>query len=141
MTRLAAIAALVLIAPAALAQESVPQVRIDREVGAAREMALEAGQNRLLLLSEQIGRIAVANPEVADLKVVTPNQVLLTAKGVGTTDLTLWDRENVPLVIALNVTRGPHARLSAITACRTHHGSRKLRGPPTRTTSVVDLSR
>ncbi len=80
-------------------------LRVDREVGAVREMALEAGQNRLLVLSEQIGRIAVADPAVADLKVVTPNQVLLTAKGVGSTDLTLWNRSNEPLVIALHVTR------------------------------------
>jgi pilus assembly protein CpaC len=80
-------------------------LRVDREVGAARELALEAGQNRLLLLSEEIARVAVANPEVADLKVVTPMQVLLTAKGVGNTDLTLWNRANQPLVISLQVAR------------------------------------
>jgi pilus assembly protein CpaC len=89
----------------AQAADAVPQIRIDREVGAARQMALEAGQNRLLILSEEIGRIAVANPDVADLRVITPIQVLLTAKGVGSTDLTLWNRNNVPLVIALGVTR------------------------------------
>lgn len=82
-----------------------PILRIDREVGAFREMVLEAGQNRLLVLSDEIGRIAVADPQVADLKVVTPTQVLLTAKGVGSTDLTLWTRGNDPLVIALRVTR------------------------------------
>lgn len=93
-------------APTAPQQAGAPvTLRIDREVGAVREMALEAGQNRLLVLSEQIGRIAVADPNVADLKVVTPNQVLLTAKGVGNTDLTLWTRSNDPLVIALRVTR------------------------------------
>jgi pilus assembly protein CpaC len=80
-------------------------LRVDREVGAARELALEAGQNRLLLLSEEIARVAVANPEVADLKVVTPMQVLLTAKGVGNTDLTLWNRANQPLVISLQVAK------------------------------------
>jgi pilus assembly protein CpaC len=68
-------------------------------------MALEAGQNRLLILSEEIARVAVANPDVADLRVITPNQLLLTARGVGSTDMTLWNRNNVPLVIALNVTR------------------------------------
>ncbi len=98
-------------APPAPAAQPPPQaaapitLRIDREVGAVREMVLEAGQNRLLVVSEQIGRIAVADPTVADLKVVTPNQVLMTAKGVGSTDLTLWNRANDPLVIALRVTR------------------------------------
>ncbi len=95
--------ALLLAAPA-IAQSTV-HLRVDREVGATRELALEAGQNRLLILTEEIGRIAVADPTVADLKVVTPTQVLLTAKGVGATDLTIWNRANQPLVIALQVTK------------------------------------
>ena len=88
---------------------STPTLAIDRELGAAREMVLEAGQNRLLVLSEQIARVAVADPTVADLKVVTPTQVLLTAKGPGTTDLTLWNKADQPLVIALQVARSVEA--------------------------------
>jgi pilus assembly protein CpaC len=84
-------------------------LRVDRELGAVREMSLEAGQNRLLVLSEPIARIAVADPNVADLKVVTPLQVLLTAKSAGTTDLTLWNKDNQPLVIALQVIRNVEA--------------------------------
>jgi pilus assembly protein CpaC len=70
-----------------------------------QQLAVDVGQNRLLLLSEEIARVAVADPNVADLKVVTPTQVLLTAKGAGTTDLTLWNRQNQPLVMALQVSR------------------------------------
>lgn len=84
---------------------AIPALRVDRSVGAESELALEAGQNRLLILSEEIARVAVADPGVADLKVVTPNQLLLTAKGVGSTDLTLWNQANEPLVIALQVAR------------------------------------
>jgi pilus assembly protein CpaC len=88
-----------------LAQDAAtPQIRIDREVGAARSLKLEMGQNRLLLLSEQIVRVSVAEPRVADLKVITPTQLLLTSKGVGVTDLTLWNRKDEPLVLALEVT-------------------------------------
>lgn len=88
----------------------VPSVlRVDREVGAVRETTLEVGQNRLLVLSEPIVRVAVADPNVADLKVVTPDQVLLTAKGAGATDLTLWNRENQAFVIALQVVRNVDA--------------------------------
>ena len=87
------------------AMGAVPQLRIDRSVGAGSELALESGQNRLLILSEEIGRVAVADPTVADLKVVTQTQVLLTARSAGTTDLTLWNRANEPLVIALQVTK------------------------------------
>jgi pilus assembly protein CpaC len=83
----------------------VPSLRVDRELGAVRDLQLQVGQNRLLMLSEPIVRVAVADPAVADLKVVTPTQVLLTAKGPGTTDLTLWNRADQPIVIALGVAR------------------------------------
>jgi pilus assembly protein CpaC len=86
-----------------------PQIHIDREVGAHKDLALEVGQNRLLILSEQIVRVSVAEPRVADLKVITPTQLLLTAKGVGATDLTLWNRRDDPFVIALRVGRNLEA--------------------------------
>lgn len=84
---------------------NVPQLRVDREVGAAKSLSLEVGQNRLLVLSEPIGRVSVADPKVADLKVITPTQLLMTARGVGTTDLTLWNKRDEPLVLALAVGR------------------------------------
>ncbi|MFL5305138.1 MAG: type II and III secretion system protein family protein [Polyangia bacterium] len=84
---------------------AVPAIRIEREVGAVKNLALETGQNRLLVLSEPIGRVSVADPRVADLKVITPMQLLLTSRGVGTTDLTLWNKRDEPLVLALQVTR------------------------------------
>ena len=82
---------------------STPAIHIDREVGAMKSLALETGQNRLLILSEPIGRVSVADPKVADLKVITPTQMLLTSRGVGTTDLTLWNKLDQPLVLALQV--------------------------------------
>ena len=84
---------------------AVPSIRIEREVGAVRNLALETGPNRLLILPEPIGRVSVADPRVADLKVITPVQLLLTSRGVGTTDLTLWNKHDEPLVLALQVTR------------------------------------
>jgi len=105
MTPLALLAAALLAAPAEEQVANPPPLRVDRELGAVRQMSLEAGQNRLLLLSEQIVRVAVADPSVADLRVVTPTQVLFTAKAPGATDLTLWNKDNQPLVIALQVAR------------------------------------
>ncbi len=94
-------------APAAAPEGASPTlpIRFEREPTSVRTLALEVGQNRLLLVSEEIARVAVADPNVADLKVITQTQVLLTAKGAGTTDLTLWNRDNRPLVMALQVTR------------------------------------
>jgi pilus assembly protein CpaC len=101
------LAALSIATPARAAEHatSPPAIRIDREVGAVKNLALETGQNRLLLLSEPIGRVSVADPKIADLKVITPTQLLLTSRGVGTTDLTLWNKKDEALVIALLVTR------------------------------------
>jgi pilus assembly protein CpaC len=97
-------------APAATGAASAPEtLRIDREVSAVKELALDAGENRLLVFSDEIARVAVADPEVADLKVVTPTQLLLTAKEVGKTDLTLWNRAGEPLVIALKVANNAEA--------------------------------
>ena len=52
-------------APPTAGAAAPPAIRIDRSVGAATELALEAGQNRLLLLSEDIARVAVADPAIA----------------------------------------------------------------------------
>lgn len=109
MTGLVTVLSALLAAAQGQAPASAATLRVDRELGAIREMALETGQNRLLLLSEQIVRVAVADPSVADLKVVTPTQVLLTAKNAGATDLTLWNRADQPLVIALQVARSVEA--------------------------------
>ena len=84
---------------------SLSEIRIEREVGAVQRLALEMGQNRLLVLSETIVRVSVADPKVADLKVITQTQLLLTSRGVGSTDLTLWNKRDEPLVMSLVVTR------------------------------------
>ncbi|MBC8134218.1 MAG: type II and III secretion system protein family protein [Deltaproteobacteria bacterium] len=81
------------------------EIRIEREVGAGQKLNLEMGQNRLLVLSETIVRVSVADPRVADLKVITQTQILLTSRGVGATDLTLWNKRDEPLVMSLVVTR------------------------------------
>ncbi len=50
---------------------------------------LVTGQQKLLKLPG-VSRIAIANPNVADVKVVDQGQVLITAVGNGQTELTVW---------------------------------------------------
>ncbi len=52
-------------------------------------LQLVPGQQKILQ-APGVTRIAVANPNVADVKVVTAGQVLVTATGVGETELTVW---------------------------------------------------
>jgi pilus assembly protein CpaC len=89
--------------------QEVEQITVNQQIGAAKNLGLEVGQNRLLVLSEEIVRVAVAEPRVADLKVITRTQILLTAKGAGSTDVTLWNKRDQPLVLALQVTRNLEA--------------------------------
>src|SRR5207245_7483007 len=103
LARWGTLCALLLSAAPALAAD--PPLKINREITSERELSLEVGQNRLMETSEPLGRVSVANPEVADLKVVTNSQLLVTAKGVGDTYLTLWDKSDRPLVMSLHVTR------------------------------------
>lgn len=102
MTRATALvlAAVLIDVPAAGAQPKVVQ---QAEVTSA--MPLQVGETRLLQLSEKVIRIAVADPTVADVQAVTEDQVLITAKSVGNTNLTMWNTSNKPLVISVICTR------------------------------------
>lgn len=66
---------------------------------------LEVGETRLMQLQAPVIRVSIANPDVSDVQVVTPQQVLITAKAVGFTHLILWSHSEQPDVIAVSCTR------------------------------------
>lgn len=66
---------------------------------------LEVGETRLMQLPAPVIRVSIANPEVSDVQVVTPQQVLITAKSVGFTHLILWSNNEKPVVISVSCTR------------------------------------
>jgi pilus assembly protein CpaC len=80
-----------------------PLVRSQSE--AAETIDLQVGETRLLRVSEEIIRISVADPDVADVQVVTQSQVLITAQRVGNTHLIMWGRSDEPLVLSVDVNR------------------------------------
>ena len=82
-----------------------PPLEIEGDNAPSREVELEAGQNRLLRITLPVARVSVADPAVADVAVYTHTQLLITAKGVGDTFLTLWDRNERSLVLSLHVRR------------------------------------
>jgi pilus assembly protein CpaC len=81
------------------------QPQVTGEAQASRSIALQVGETRLLRLSEKVIRISVADPDVADVQVVTPLQVLITAKSVGNTHLMLWGTQDEPLVMSVHTVR------------------------------------
>src|SRR5574338_40169 len=48
------------------------------------------GKSQVLNLQEAFTRVSVTNPTIADVFVVTPNQILINGKAVGTTSLVVF---------------------------------------------------
>jgi len=72
------------------------------------EIALVAGECKVVQTKRTLTRLVVANPQVADVELLTdqPEARLLnvTGKSFGTTSLTLWDESNRPVSFLVRVT-------------------------------------
>ncbi|MSP60033.1 MAG: type II and III secretion system protein family protein [Myxococcales bacterium] len=83
---------------------------VEQGVSSSTRISLEVGQDRLLELSFPLRSMSIPNPDVADVKLLSSNlQVLLSAKGVGDTYITLFDKTQQPLVLSVHVTRNLEA--------------------------------
>jgi pilus assembly protein CpaC len=64
------------------------------------------GRSTLVQMPFPIKRVSVTDPKVADIQVLTPNQVLVAGKTVGTTDLILWGEteqaREAPIVVTVD---------------------------------------
>jgi pilus assembly protein CpaC len=56
---------------------------------------IELAKGKSLVLDTPISlkRVSLADPEIADALVISPRQIYLTGKAVGTTNLTLWEED------------------------------------------------
>jgi pilus assembly protein CpaC len=66
------------------------------DAGSARDLTLMIGKGELLHFEQDIGRVAVAEPRIADAIVVSPRDVMVSAKGPGHTTLVIWEPEGEP---------------------------------------------
>jgi pilus assembly protein CpaC len=57
----------------------------------ARHVTLVVGQGELLPFTQDISKVVVAEPKIADAIVVSPREVMITAKGPGKTTLVIWE--------------------------------------------------
>jgi pilus assembly protein CpaC len=55
-----------------------------------RALVLEVNNGRLLTV-DHVTRVVVAAPQIADVNVMTPGQVMVLAKQMGETTLSIWD--------------------------------------------------
>lgn len=68
------------------------------------ELVLRAGESSVLQL-EGVVRVAVGQPNIADVKVVSPAEVLVNGKNEGQTTLLVWARNGVTLQRRIKVLR------------------------------------
>ena len=68
-----------------------------------------ANQSTLLDTDFPIRRVSMAKPEIADVLVISPKQILIVGKVQGTTSLVYWDEHEAPttveVIVEINVDR------------------------------------
>jgi pilus assembly protein CpaC len=70
--------------------------------GASIDLAVPLFQSRVVTVSRPAARVSVANPDVADIVVISPSELYVLGKDLGTTNVLLWDHDN-HLIGAINV--------------------------------------
>lgn len=95
---LAASAILILGAPQlVLANEGT--IRVGTANRDAQQISLVVGKSTVVDVPVQIKRASLADPQIADAIVLSPKQIYVTGKGYGTTNLTLWGKDDQVLAI------------------------------------------
>ena len=59
-------------------------------------MSLTAGRGELLQFNQEVTRVVIAEPKIADAIVVSPRDVMVNAKGPGRTTLVIWQEQDAP---------------------------------------------
>lgn len=88
-----------LFAPAALGDQSVGNALIVSGAAADGNIRLPVGKSTVLTLRVPAKRVNVGNPETADVNLLSPTNVLVTAKKPGGTQLIVWDDQERSQVV------------------------------------------
>ena len=82
-----------------LAMASEGTVRIATASREALQLSLVLGKSTVVDVPVPIKRASLADPQIADAIVLSPKQIYVTGKGYGTTNLTLWGKDDQVLAI------------------------------------------
>ncbi|HEV2448201.1 MAG TPA: pilus assembly protein N-terminal domain-containing protein, partial [Candidatus Sulfopaludibacter sp.] len=72
---------------------------------ARRAISLMEGRGELLQFQNDISRVAISEPKIADAVVVSPREVMVNAKGPGSTTLVVWEGDAAPQRFDIDVTK------------------------------------
>jgi len=67
------------------------------------KLKLSSGKSMILKSSQPIKRVSIADPEIADVRVLSPHEIYLTGKTAGTTNMTLWQNHKVTQIYDIEV--------------------------------------
>lgn len=70
--------------------------------GSSINMSIPLFKSRVVVADQATGRVAVGNPDVADIVVISPMQLYVLAKDIGTTNVLFWSRDNT-LIGSINL--------------------------------------
>ncbi len=73
--------------------------------GASRDITLVEGRGRLLQFQHDITTLVVSEPKIADAVVVSPREVMINAKGPGTTTVVVWESGSDPAQYEVRVNK------------------------------------
>ena len=70
----------------------------------AQTLSLPKGTSLLLVNPGQVQRFTVGDPSIADVLVVSPTEVIINGRGLGSTTLIIWEQGGAPKLYSLEVT-------------------------------------
>ena len=68
-----------------------------------KNIKISAGKSIVLRSDSPIKRVSIANPDIADFILLSPQEIYITAKAIGMTNLTLWQNGGVTAIYDLVV--------------------------------------
>jgi pilus assembly protein CpaC len=71
---------------------------------AAEELRLTVGKGELLQFSQEVTKLSISEPAIADAVVVSPKDIVVNAKGPGKTTLLVWEAGTQPVRYDIVVT-------------------------------------
>ncbi|HSW45407.1 MAG TPA: type II and III secretion system protein family protein [Phycisphaerae bacterium] len=94
--------------PVVPAGETVPasadiKVTVRPMQATTEQIVLSSGRSAVVDLSEPVKRVQVGAPEIAEVKILSPRQILVMGKGAGSTQLILWNEQDGQAVLKVLV--------------------------------------
>ena len=100
-TRIARLWCAALLAAGCIAQTTAPSTTRPQ----TREITLLEGRGELITFHQDVTKVAISEPKVADAVVISPREVMINAKGPGRATLVIWETGADPVRYEIYVTK------------------------------------